>query len=534
MHLQHKVRYGLAALATTIGSVFSWNTYQFLTNEPVYPLLSYSGFDMGSPAASLANPTCNSNIAYIACGSDIYLLAGLLAIALITGIAAPFIQKKKTIFAYITTPVVHLLMAFFIVTTILLVPSAVLVGQAGISVANTKKLLNGKQQNTQSFIYDAPAIQKGIEADVPQLYEGYEGYAFAALSQYKPQTKDYKYPFFHSIMIPIAVYLAGDINTDSFVPYAYLPEEKTLLVFTYNEKVLSEIIQPLAKRIVRVNFPQNVKPEEPEIKILKNGDYEKYENDHIKTIDDKYKQTLVDIDNEIAGVNGYIAENNSILSFFEGTPEYGEAAQVLNQYTRDANNYLYELQGIKAQVQANYEVFKKNPIGPELQAGVFNPPNSIVIRYDNERENRNFPVTDSLGVFIHELLHYHSYSYAEDLDSALNEGMTDYFTAELLSKYMQNRGDVRQIIGYEAETQLIRSLARKIPDQEMKNIYFSQSTAQLETAITTHYPSADYASFISLLKSLFYTSPKDDELKAEYLKKITTVLATDSARKLQK
>ena len=83
MHLQHKVRYGLAALATTIGSVFSWNTYQFLTNEPVYPLLSYSGFDMGSPAASLANPTCNSNIAYIACGSDIYLLAGLLAIALI-------------------------------------------------------------------------------------------------------------------------------------------------------------------------------------------------------------------------------------------------------------------------------------------------------------------------------------------------------------------------------------------------------------------------------------------------------------------
>ena len=68
----------------------------------------------------------------------------------------------------------------------------------------------------------------------------------------------------------------------------------------------------------------------------------------------------------------------------------------------------------------------------------------------------------------------------------------------------------------------------------MKNIYFSQSTAQLETAITTHYPSADYASFISLLKSLFYTSPNDDELKAEYLKKITTVLATDSARKLQK
>jgi hypothetical protein len=167
----------------------------------------------------------------------------------------------------------------------------------------------------------------------------------------------------------------------------------------------------------------------------------------------------------------------------------------------------------------NYQDFLKNPITAEFQDGVFNPPDTIYVRF-YEKDNKF--LSSYLNTTLHEYLHFYSYSPDYSLDTFLDEGLTDYLTLAIASKYAEPEflG-----VGYPNEIEVVGELVKHLPKEKIIQYYLDMNQTGFQRLFVEAYSPLDYENFILKGKNLFYASLKDNALREQYVKEIKDLLS---------
>jgi hypothetical protein len=101
--------------------------------------------------------------------------------------------------------------------------------------------------------------------------------------------------------------------------------------------------------------------------------------------------------------------------------EYNTAIQTVESNIVVAKANIPILTQAQASARATLDKFLSFPIIPELQSGIFEPPQTILIKHAEGLTPANQYYT-----LLHELAHYYSHSSKANLPSFLEEGITDY------------------------------------------------------------------------------------------------------------
>ncbi len=142
--------------------------------------------------------------------------------------------------------------------------------------------------------------------------------------------------------------------------------------------------------------------------------------------------------------------------------EYNDLVAVLNE----VNDYKEKATFAKSTTE-----FSRETIPFEL--GVFFPDNDIKIAISSTEANMT---SEYISTLIHEYLHYDSHvSKEKSLPHFFEEGLTEYFSRETQKSGMGTDID----LGYPLITSIIKRLAEKIPEQELKDVYYSKDADAL-------------------------------------------------------
>jgi hypothetical protein len=119
--------------------------------------------------------------------------------------------------------------------------------------------------------------------------------------------------------------------------------------------------------------------------------------------------------------------------------------------------------------------FSKETVPFEL--GVFFPDNNIKIALSSVEARM---ATRYISTLIHEYLHYDSNpAEKKSLPLFFEEGLTEYFSRETQKSGIG--GDIN--LGYPLITNIIKRLAEKIPEQDLKDVYYSKDADALKAML---------------------------------------------------
>jgi hypothetical protein len=155
-------------------------------------------------------------------------------------------------------------------------------------------------------------------------------------------------------------------------------------------------------------------------------------------------------------------------------------------------------------IQAQSSVLKVLENNIPNEYGSFQPEESIGIAFVPDSSHR---IADYFGTLIHEYLHYASFTSEDRIlsDAFFEEGLTEYFSRQIIARHF----DVKSNIGYPAITKIISQLAKRIPESELAEIYFTKNQPQLEAVLGRVYGDGFYKQNRLLFISLQYATQPD-------------------------
>lgn len=189
--------------------------------------------------------------------------------------------------------------------------------------------------------------------------------------------------------------------------------------------------------------------------------------------------------------------------------QYNDLVALFNE----ANEYKDKAVASKAIAEAS-----KENISFEL--GMFMPDNNIKIAISSTESRM---ASEYISTLIHEYLHYDSYvSKDKSLPLFFEEGLTEYFSR----KTQKNELGSDTNLGYPLITKIIERIAEKIPEQDLKEIYFSKDVDLLKASLEKNLgkdffkKNEYYFAIISYIPSKIALSMANDMLEKIDLRKI--------------
>lgn len=137
------------------------------------------------------------------------------------------------------------------------------------------------------------------------------------------------------------------------------------------------------------------------------------------------------------------------------------------------------------------------------ELGLFEPEDSIKIVLESTSSKS---LADYYAVLVHEYLHYTSYvSEERSLVPFFEEGLTEYFTRKIIADQL----DTPTNIGYPLIHRIIKEMAKKVPEQELEEIYFNKDEKALISLLNGTYGKKFYSDSEFYFAVLSFVSTKE-------------------------
>lgn len=364
------------------------------------------------------------------------------------------------------------------------------------------------------------------------------------------QNKD---TFYRAIIIPKYLLTQNDlaINFDAF-----LFPNNVLIVKKATRDLLSNILPILSSKIIHREMEKSLlNKKEPIFEVLSDDAYNLVQERRIEERKTKFINYINELKSSIADANNYIPKDQADIKSLEqekiayinktdgilkdceslypvedckqwrdivskNTASYDDDLKIVNE---DLQTWLYlkpRLNTNLQQIMVSYEKFLAFPITPELQAGVFNYPSNIYLKYFAEGDLNPSP-TDYIESGLHESLHYHAYKSSDFLPIFIDEGITEHLAYRITKKYSSNQSVV---ISYPQEVFIVQELIKRIPEEELIKAYFSQSESEFEKLFNKYYTKGTYKKFVSKGEDLTYLDALDFEGREQATSEIIQLL----------
>lgn len=293
---------------------------------------------------------------------------------------------------------------------------------------------------------------------------------------------------------------------------------------------------------------------EPKISFLNTDEYNKIENEKLNLQKKKFEDYTSLLLKDIKTNNIYISSTEEFLKNIEkeksdyearvrplydaciadfSTAECSEPKAIIDQAVIDydltiaqaksnleeAKHYSPILEGAYKSSLVALSKFLAFPIVPEIQSGIFDPPQLILIKYQDpvlDTNPRNYYYT-----LLHELFHYYSYSINSDLPSFLEEGITDYFAIDIGKKYAKTD---QKIDGYYDEVRVATALKELIGIDKFTQLYFAKSVKKWEVEVDSHCGKNCFKQIDELGEQITYSDIGDQVKKDNLVSQIIEIL----------
>lgn len=322
---------------------------------------------------------------------------------------------------------------------------------------------------------------------------------------------------------------------------------------------LQRILSTLALHSLKLSEIKDkiVGVKDPKISFLEESEYNELENKKIEQRKAQYLAYLSDISKNIKQNNQYITDTERAIanlkndkSSYEarvrpllaecintyGETECAEPRDIINRSVADydaeisqAESYLAEAKSLVpvlsrqySLAKESYEQFLDYPITPELQAGLFEPPANIFIKYlsgESSHTPANYYYT-----LLHELVHYYSYSPKDDTPLFIEEGITDLLALRVGGENSAKSGKVD---GYPQEIQVAERLFDILGQDEAKKLFFAKSKSGWQRELDKVCGKGCYKELEDTATQLTYAPVGDIENRTSLTQKTLSILGSE-------
>ncbi|MBP9702431.1 hypothetical protein KBD69_01975 [Candidatus Woesebacteria bacterium] len=376
----------------------------------------------------------------------------------------------------------------------------------------------------------------------------------------------------------VAINYLGIQETDTFyraviLPYIVSVDESfsvphNVILFPNNNLVVSadtpleqleKILSTLALQSIKVSFVSanfsSVK--DPAITFLEESKYNQIENKKVEARKKQYVAYLAAVNKNININNQYIKDTEIALnnlrsdkSAYEarvrpllsdcissyGQAECSEPTQIINTsvaeydaeikqvelYLQEARDLIPVLIRQYSSAKISYDQFLEYPVTPELQAGLFEPPSSIFIKYIASR-NTVLP-SSYYYTLLHELIHYYSYSPRDDTPTFIEEGVTDLLALTIGESSAVSSA---KMDGYPQEIKIATRLFEMLGQEQATKLFLAKSKVSWQRGLDKVCGSGCYKKLESVGDQLTYTALDDLETRSAILNEALDILSAE-------
>lgn len=480
--------------------------------------------------------TCNGTNPTANCHSYVFI-ALFLFLSLEGYVVYIFTRKKKKIPKKVLIAKVLLLqlLLFIPITVLILSPAAVfnnLVKQADGEIKNGVYVLSSSEQLHKRRIENSlPLIQKKLnsESSLPTLIE--ESPKDQAILELLGVDVNKENSLYKVSIVPFQVHYGKEVafEKDKINFQVLLFPNNTLIVQNSSKDVVEGIGPTLALMLTKHAFLSYLEKLEktPIVDVPDEKTYlsirKKEETKTIQELEDQLqvaKKSVNQLDEYIKETQLYKKDSEEQLKDYEpqthdwfigcvknlgesnetcqnGKKEIDKNLGILKKNISETESKIEEAKKSRATAiyyfslaKQYYDQFLKNPGIPENEDGIFVPPNTIHLKYQPEKK---YAFSYYLSVAVHEYLHFSSYATSGEsfaLPSFLEEGLTDYFKLTIINDFLKRDS---KYLNYPTEIDLLKEIAKSIPQESLKDIYFSKNEKELEKRIDKSFGIGKYA-----------------------------------------
>lgn len=520
--------------------------------------------------------SCSSGIQFFLCGSEIFLFLVLVLFIEVFAIWNTIRSRKKVhkLILVLYLPVMQLF-AILALLVLAYTPEAVfayLSRQAQGEIKKSISVLNNPDEINKAGVKTSPEeITSKIRSSSLKNFSIAESNPLkgAVLSYLKIPKKD-KDTLYRAIIIP---YQLDTSAAQEKLPFSILLfPDNTLVINRADKKTIERLVPVISTKMIvaELNTKAPLK-NEPKMSFLNEIDYVVHQTRQEEKVKKEFEDFIDYLNNYTVEADSVIRTNQSIInsyptdrqryqkeydeyvartanlyqsckSDFGGDPFCEELRDTIETNKRSIEADINSVDENKKEAERNlnlqiiykndtlkdlavakqaYQDFLKNPVTAEFQDGVFNPPDSIYIRYYDKEYK---PLTYYLNTVIHEYLHAYSYNEDFKLEPFLDEGFTDFLKLLVEAKYIEPEAI---LVSYPDEVSIVEELVKHLPKEKIIKFYFDQNQTGFQKLFVETYSPLDYENFILKGKNLSYTSLENEALKKKYVGEIKAVLDGD-------
>lgn len=526
------------------------NTEQITTN---IELSSLRGLFSNSYGMSAGTPT--TPYTYLSIISVILLVTFIEYLALHLAyqyFAKSFTKIVKSILIFITVHVLYLTPLILLVAAETHAVDGMLAHARAEVTAAKEAIIN---QTDPSITYDlGTAVTKIASSSSPIYLLSGNFDQDVLITSLNIETKD---SFYRAAVLP---YVVLSDNTLS-IPHDVIlfTSHKLAISPKISQMGLQRILSTLALHSLKLSEIKDeiVGVKDPKISFLEESEYNELENKKIEQRKAQYLAYLSDISKNIKQNNQYITDTERAIANLKNDKSsyearvrpllaecintYGEAEcieprDIVNRSVADydagisqAESYLAEAKSLApvlirqhSLAKESYEQFLDYPITPELQAGIFEPPANIFIKYLSSGSSRT-PV-NYYYTLLHELVHYYSYSPKDDTPLFIEEGITDLLALRVGGESSAKSG---KLDGYPHEIQVAERLFDLLGQDEAKKLFFAKSKSGWQRELDKVCGKGCYKELEDTATQLTYAPVGDIENRTSLTQKTLSILGSE-------
>ncbi len=119
-------------------------------------------------------------------------------------------------------------------------------------------------------------------------------------------------------------------------------------------------------------------------------------------------------------------------------------------------------------------------------------------------QNPGYDFPHYLAISTHEALHYYSRSNGQQefLPFYIEEGLTEYFRQKAFNSSYGDSDIGIKYVGWQNQKEIIDYLAEKIPQDDLRDIYFRQGAGKFDAVFNKYFPNTDIKEFRRLNEDL--------------------------------
>lgn len=484
-----------------------------------------------------------------------------LELTVIWALLRSWIWRPISILGKIILSLIAQLLLIFPFLMLLLVPPLVIHNlqlRAGKEIKNYVDQLSSPTSN-RYIITDLDQIENSLkESDtLPTLVVG-DFAKQAILLTAKLASSE---TFYRGVVIPSVIYQTSFAPLPS--PIYLFNSQKILISSDISKDQLSQVLTTYTLEIWnrgmrKMPTPQfSLQKNKPIINFVESPQYNQIQQTKLESKQKKILSYINEIKSNITQNDAYILDIKRTLTIIENARvDYDNRTQSLLVNCRDDNDepacldaeitvrrnldeydrqistgkdLLNQAQNISpnlrkylALAEQNLADFLKYPIIPEFQVGIFESPNTISIKYDNNQNSTREPL-DYYYVLLHELAHYYTHHTALELPSFLEEGLADQLSLTLGQLYAPGTSAHD---GYPEELKIAQVLSEKLGQDKLIQLYFDKSPTHWKAELDSLCGQGCYSQFIKIGNNLTFAPLDDKELRDSLVNELIAILST--------